>query len=98
MGTKVITLLPVLLSLGGDAKWTKGWFFAGFFLAALTSLCGPLLEIALINVGHLYSYGQPSFLGIPAWIGAVYFCGAPAVGNLGRKVQSTLMEQHKRRQ
>ena len=64
--------------------------FAGFLLAALTSLCGPIIEIALINVEHLYSYSKPSFLGIPAWIGAVYFCGGPAVGNLGRRIWYSL--------
>ena len=66
----------------------------GFLLAALTSLCGPLIEIALINVGHLYSYSTPSFLGIPTWIGAVYFCGGPAVGTLGRKVWYNLRKRH----
>ena len=70
-------------------------FAVGFLLAALTSLCGPAIEVALINIGHQYHYSHPDFAGIPGWIGAVYFCGGPAVGNLGRVINLTLQaDQH----
>ena len=65
-------------------------------MAALTSLCGPLIEICLINAVHLYRYSRPSYFEIPNWIGFVYFCGGPAVGNLGRVVYSSLLEEAKR--
>ncbi|GMH38997.1 hypothetical protein BSKO_06895 [Bryopsis sp. KO-2023] len=57
----------------------------GLFMASATAVCGPLIEIMLINQFDLYEYSNPDFLGIPSWIPWVYFCGAPAVGNLGRK-------------
>lgn len=62
-------------------------------MGCLTAICGPAIEVVLINGGHLYEYAHPTFLGIPAWIPFVYFCGAPAVGNLGRAVHARLMRQ-----
>jgi hypothetical protein len=59
---------------------------AGFALAAATAIGGPLAEILLINIPNLYSYVHPDVLGIPIWIGWVYFLGAPAVGNLARRL------------
>jgi hypothetical protein len=59
---------------------------AGFALAAATAIGGPLAEIFLINVPNLYSYVHPDIFGIPIWIGWVYFLGAPAVGNLARRL------------
>jgi hypothetical protein len=53
-------------------------------------VAGPAAEIFLINVMHLYHYTDPDFLGIPSWIPWVYFCGAPAVGNLSRAVRREL--------
>jgi len=58
----------------------------GLFMALLTALVGPVVEIGLINWGGLYQYSHPDFLGIPLWIPQVYFAGAPAVGALGRQV------------
>lgn len=62
----------------------------GLGMACLTAVCGPVIEIILINGFHLYAYSQPDIFGIPLWIPWVYFCGAPAVGNLGRKFWSEL--------
>jgi hypothetical protein len=45
-----------------------------------------------INGLHLYTYSHPDVLGIPSWIMWVYFCGAAAVGNLGRRVRAELVE------
>lgn len=59
---------------------------AGFALAAATAIGGPVAEIFLINIPTLYSYSHPDVLGIPIWIGWVYFLGAPAVGNLARRL------------
>uniref|UniRef100_A0A7S0RHV2 Uncharacterized protein n=1 Tax=Chlamydomonas leiostraca TaxID=1034604 RepID=A0A7S0RHV2_9CHLO len=58
----------------------------GLLMSALTALCGPAIEVALINGPHLYSYTHPQVAGIPLWIAWVYFCGGPAVGNLGRRI------------
>ena len=58
----------------------------GLFMAVLTAVVGPVAEIGLINIGHLYEYTNPDVLGIPLWIPQVYFAGAPAVGALGRQV------------
>jgi len=65
----------------------------GFFLAALTALAGPVIEILLIKQFGLYHYNHTGPLGIPTWIPWVYFCGVPAVGNLGRKVRLELLHQ-----
>uniref|UniRef100_A0A383W9M4 Uncharacterized protein n=1 Tax=Tetradesmus obliquus TaxID=3088 RepID=A0A383W9M4_TETOB len=62
----------------------------GFGMAALTAVCGPAVEMLLINVLQLYHYSHPVVLGVPTWIPWVYFCGGPAVGNLGRRVWSHL--------
>ena len=66
---------------------------AGFFMSALTAISGPCIEIVLINYFHLYQYSEQQIFGIPFWISAVYFCGGPAVGNLGRAVFQSLQRQ-----
>lgn len=65
----------------------------GLFMAALTTAAGPAVEITLINALHLYSYTHPAVCGVPTWIPWVYAAGAPAVGNLGRKVSSALLRR-----
>lgn len=62
----------------------------GLFMAALTAICGPLIEIALINGLGLYHYLHPDIAGVPTWIPWVYFCGSPAVGSLGRRIWSAV--------
>ncbi|KAK3274050.1 hypothetical protein CYMTET_17747 [Cymbomonas tetramitiformis] len=62
----------------------------GLFMACLTAVGGPLIEIFLINQLGLYHYAHADFAGIPAWIPWVYFCGSPAVGNLGRRCRAEL--------
>ena len=47
-------------------------------MAALTAVCGPAVEIFLINVLHLYDYAHPQIWGVPTWIPWVYAAGAPA--------------------
>ena len=83
--------VDVLLAISGIAAW---WGFdrtaQGFAMASLTAVAGPLAEIGLINVAHLYAYASPDFLGVPTWIPWVYFCGSPAVGLLSRAVRAEL--------
>lgn len=62
----------------------------GMFMALLTAVAGPATEIFLINKLGLYHYNHATWVGIPTWIPWVYFCGSPAVGNLGRKVKAVL--------
>lgn len=75
------------------AHW---WIFdctqAGLVVCAMTALGGPLIEVALLNAPgtDFYAYAMPDVLGIPTWIAAVYFCGAPAVGNLARATLQAL--------
>lgn len=67
----------------------------GFGMSALTAVCGPAVEIGLINLFGLYHYAHPVWFGaVPTWIPWVYFCGGPAVGNLGRLVWQTLKGQY----
>lgn len=61
---------------------------AGLFLAVSTAIGGPLAEIFLINYPHLYQYTTSDLYGIPIWIPWIYFLGAPAVGNLARRLNS----------
>ena len=68
---------------------------AGLFMASLTALAGPVVEILLIQQLHLYHYNHAGPIGVPNWIAWVYFCGSPAVGNLGRKVRAELLSQNK---
>jgi hypothetical protein len=45
-----------------------------------------------INGLHLYHYTDAEVvLGIPSWIAWVYLSGAPAVGNLGRRLRADLV-------
>ena len=67
----------------------------GLAMAVLTGVAGPVTEIFLINVLHLYHYSDPDFFGIPSWIAWVYFCGSPAVGNLSRAVRGELRRRLK---
>ena len=73
----------------GCAPWLAGVWAVfdcteqGLAMAVLTAVAGPVAEIFLINVLHLYHYNNPDFLGIPSWITWVYFCGSPAVVGLG---------------
>jgi hypothetical protein len=75
------------------------WFLldgsaVGMGISLLTAVCGPLIEVALINGFSLYAYSHPAWMGVPTWIAWVYFAGGPAVGLLGRQVWHTLKEQH----
>lgn len=88
--------LPAMdLTLGCAALVSWAVFDAtpqGFLMASLTAVCGPLVEIVLINGGKLYHYTHPDVLGaVPSWIAWVYFAGGPAVGNLGRKVANEIL-------
>jgi hypothetical protein len=86
-----VPTLDALLAAWGVAVW---WAFdaspQGLFMACLTAVAGPLVEIVLINGTHAYAYTHPEIWGIPTWIPWVYFAGAPAVGNLGRRVSSSI--------
>jgi hypothetical protein len=66
----------------------------GFAMAALTAVCGPAVEVLLVNELGLYHYMHPVVAGaVPTWIPWVYFCGGPAVGNLGRQVWRQLQDE-----
>jgi len=65
----------------------------GLLMAALTAVAGPVTEMTLINVLHLYHYTQPTFNGVPTWIPWVYFAGSPAVGSLCRAVRARIRRE-----
>ena len=58
----------------------------GLLMMALLFTIGPIAEIGLINVLHLYTYTHPDVAGIPSWIAWVYAAGGPANGALGRQI------------
>eukprot|EP00897_Mesotaenium_endlicherianum_P003980 jgi/Mesen1/360/ME000001S02672 len=58
----------VLLATGGAHWFIFDRTGGGLFMACLTAVAGPCVEIALINGLHLYHYSCPDFLGIPSWI------------------------------
>lgn len=82
-----------LLATAAAHWWAFDGTRQGLGMACLTAVAGPAVEATLINVFHLYSYAHPVVLGVPTWVPWVYFCGAPAVGNLGRKVSSSLLRK-----
>jgi hypothetical protein len=65
---------------------------AGLLLAGLTALAGPVAEIFIINVFHAYQYTHADWFGICSWIPWIYATGAPAVGNLARRIYSSNSE------
>jgi peptidoglycan/LPS O-acetylase OafA/YrhL len=89
--------LDIVLAAAAVAIW---WAFdatpQGLAMACLTAVAGPAVEVALINGLHLYAYTHPAVLGVPTWIAWVYFAGGPAVGNLGRRVSSSLVQRRRR--
>ena len=86
-----VPVLDALLVATAVAHWrTFDATRQGLALACLTAVAGPVVEIGLIDGLHLYSYTHPAAaLAVPTGIPWVYFCGAPAVGILGRKVSSS---------
>lgn len=96
MGQRLGPLPALDVALAAPAValwWAADGSRQGLFMACLTAVAGPAVEVGLINVLHLYSYSHPWALGIPSWIWAVYFAGGPAVGNLGRKVSAVLVQK-----
>eukprot|EP01041_Mallomonas_annulata_P010260 gene10260-21405_t len=63
---------------------------AGLALGAATAIAGPVAEIFLVNRLHLYEYTHADFVGVCSWIPWVYLLGAPAVGNLSRRLHLDL--------
>jgi hypothetical protein len=94
-GTSVPTI-DAALGVAAVATWAAlDGTPQGLFMAGLTAVAGPTMEMVLISQG-LYNYSHPQFLElVPTWIAWTYFAGGPAVGNLGRKVAA---EFKKRRQ
>lgn len=58
----------------------------GLLMMALLAIIGPVVEIGLINILHLYAYTHADFAGIPSWIPWVYAAGGPPNGALGRQI------------
>ena len=91
--------LDVLLAAVALAHWAAfDGSVQGFGMAALTAVAGPAVEAVLINWWALYDYTHPVVLGEPTWIAWVYFCGGPAVGNLGRRVSADLLARQLKQQ
>jgi hypothetical protein len=86
---------PALLTLVLTALAVVQFFVfdrttVGLIVGLLTAIGGPVIEVVLIHF-QLYHYTNPDWPGdIPSWIWAVYLAGAPAVGNLSRKLELTL--------
>jgi hypothetical protein len=79
-----INIFLAALSVFGFAIFDTS--LAGLLLGIATAIAGPLTEIVLVNVPHLYIYTHADFYGVCSWIPWVYLLGAPAVGNLARKL------------
>ena len=77
-------LMLMLLAISGYSAFDKS--LSGLQLSIMTAIAGPVVEIFLINYGHLYSYTNADTLGICSWIPWVYFLGGTAVGNLARRL------------
>ena len=75
-------LFAVMAAIFLAFERTKG----GLLMMILLATIGPVAEIGLINVLHLYAYTQPDVAGIPTWIPWVYAAGGPANGALGRQI------------
>lgn len=82
----IINAMLSTVAIGGFIYFDGS--ISGLVLSVATALAGPVAEIILINVFHLYSYTHADIYGICSWIPAVYFCGGQAVGNLARKLYS----------
>lgn len=80
----IIHIALATLSVLGFFNFDKT--FSGLILSVLTALIGPITEIGLVNVGHLYTYTHADFYGVCSWIPWVYLLGGSAVGNLSRSL------------
>lgn len=83
-----IDVFLLLWAAGAWAYFDKT--YQGLVIAGAAAVGGPIIEIVLINVFHLYTYTNPDIFGIPSWIPWVYACGGPAVGNLSRTARGKL--------
>ena len=84
-----IPIVPIHLTLASIAFLGFVLFDrskSGFILGVCTAIAGPLAEVFLINIIHLYQYNDADVAGVCSWIPWVYLLGAPAVGNLSRKI------------
>jgi len=65
------------------------WLFdrtrAGVYMMVIAGTLGPVAEITMINVLHIYNYTRPDILGVPLWFIGAYTCGMAPCGNLARK-------------
>lgn len=90
-------LACALLSASAAGLWAAfDGTAVGAFVALLTALGGPAIEVGLLHLpalaglpdsaAGLYAYADPDLpgLGIHSWIVPVYFAGAPAVGSIAR--------------
>lgn len=77
---------PILVFFSALQWYVLDGYAGGLIMGLLTAIAGPAIEMALINLGHLYSYSQPEFGGIPLFVIPVYFAGGSAVGNLALAV------------
>ena len=78
--------IHVILAVLAVAGWVVFDFTtAGLLLGIATAIAGPIAEIIITDLG-LYSYTHADLLQVCSWIPWVYFLGAPAVGNLARRV------------
>ncbi|KAK4536007.1 hypothetical protein CDCA_CDCA07G2032 [Cyanidium caldarium] len=59
-------------------------------LTAAAAVAGPLVELVLIRVLHLYHYARPDWQGIPWWIVPLYATGSVVVGRLAATLYSAM--------
>ena len=89
-----VPAVDAVLALAALATWGVFDFtLQGFFMAVLTGISGPVVEIGLISQDLYHYTHQQIFDSVPTWIAWTYFAGGPAVGNLGRKTAAILQRK-----
>ncbi|CAE7374004.1 INSIG2 [Symbiodinium natans] len=92
-GKTVQRLISCVLALWAISAWRVfDGTTTGLVVSVMTAVGGTLIEVFLINAPwwDLYAYSKADFWGVDSWIPWVYFCGAPAVGNLSRLIRNRL--------
>lgn len=75
--TTTLTILWIISWLACDRT------LIGIALSLTAAICGPLFE-SFLSQNELFHYTNPDFLGVPAWLPALYAVAAIGNGYLGK--------------
>src|SRR3989338_11062555 len=74
--TAALLVISIYVLFGWADREEKFVYFAGFAL-------GPVVDLTLVPTG-IWSYGNPTILGVPIWLPPAYAIGAVIMVKVGK--------------